>query len=476
MKKVKSMFEKHDLFKIVLGAILLTIVLSWIIPFGYYSNGTLGTTSLGRQGIVDIVASGVYGINFFLQQLIFVLFVGIFYGIVSVSSGYKALVNNIAKKFKGKEKIFVIVSTLVIALLTSVLSQTYIILIFIPFIISIAKKMNLDKLTAFLCTFGAMLVGILGATYGTEGLVYFVTYLNYYNTVDMTVELGIRFGILALAFIVYSFFTIRHMKKVASKKDNEEEINDLFLTDDAANKKVKTWPMALFFVLIFAFTILGYVNWAENFNITVFDKFHTWLTGLAIGDYTIISYILGKNAVAFGSWELYMIMVVLVIILLLTIIIYKVKFDDVLDNALDGLKKMIKPVALIVFAFMVFVLIYWSPFTITITNWLVGDVFNPFLTAISAAITSFFHLDFGYTGYVLGELITSGFGDATNVGFLIYVTMHGLVQFVAPTSVLLLLGLSYLDIPYKKWIKYIWKFALVMLAVLLIIFALLTYL
>ena len=67
------------------------------------------------------------------------------------------------------------------------------------------------------------------------------------------------------------------------------------------------------------------------------------------------------------------------------------------------------------------------------------------------------------------------YGSSFNIGMLIYVTINGLVGFVAPTSAIMLLGLTYLDIPYKKWIKYIWKFALVMLALLLIIFVLLTY-
>ena len=49
------------------------------------------------------------------------------------------------------------------------------------------------------------------------------------------------------------------------------------------------------------------------------------------------------------------------------------------------------------------------------------------------------------------------------------------MQFVAPTSILLFFGLSYLNIPYKKWIKYIWQFALIMLALLLVIFLLLAY-
>lgn len=477
MKKIKSMFEKHDLFKIILLAILVTVVLSWIIPYGYFSGSELTSYGLGRQGLADILLSGVYSANFFLQQLLFVISVGIFYGVISKVSGYQALVSKIAKKLKGKEKAFVLVSSLFITLLTTFLTQTYVIFIFIPFIISIANKMKLDKITAFLCTFGSLLIGVLGATYGTEGFIYFVNYLNYYQSVELTLELGIRFGILALAFIVFNFFTIRHMSKGLKTKKNEDKIEDVFEVEEPTSKKVKTWPVTVFFMVILIFTILGYVDWSNNFNISIFNEFHTWLTELAVGDYTIIAYILGNNATAFGTWSLYSITIVLAIILLLTVFIYKVKLDDIIDNAIEGIKKIIKPVLLILLAYVVFVFIYWCPFTVTISNWVLkmADGFNPFLTTISAIISSLFHIDFGYTGYILGDVMTSYFGSSFNIGFVIYTTINGLVQFVAPTSAILLLGLSYLDVPYKKWIKYIWKFVLIMLALLLIIFTLLTY-
>lgn len=478
MKKIKSMFEKHDLLKIVLLAILVTIVLSWIIPHGYFTGKDFSEYGLGRQGLVDIMLSGVYSANFFLQQLLFVAFLGIFYGVISKTSGYKALVNSVAKKFKGKEKVFVLIVSLFVTVLTTLLSQSFAVLIFVPFIINVVTKLNLDKITAFLCTFGSMLIGVLGATYGTEGLVYFINYLNYYQEVDVALEMGVRVGILALAFIVYNFFTLRHMNKVLSAKKNEDKIEDLFEVEENSNKKVKVWPMALFFFVTLVLVVLGYINWNADFGISVFDNFHTWLTELKIGDYTIIKYILGNNAAALGAWELYVITVVLAVILLLSVVIYKIKLDDFIDNALEGLKKILKPVILLLLAYVIFVLVYWSPFTATISNWILklADGFNPFLTTISAFVSSIFHIDFGYTGYVLGDFMVNYFGDSFNVAFVIYIAINGLVQLVTPTSILVLLGLSYLNIPYKNWIKYIWKFFVIMLVLLVVIFALLTYL
>ena len=53
---------------------------------------------------------------------------------------------------------------------------------------------------------------------------------------------------------------------------------------------------------------------------------------------------------------------------------------------------------------------------------------------------------------------------------LIWQTMYGLAMLVAPTSVVLMATLSYLNIPYQKWLKGVWKIFLIILIVLLAMF------
>ncbi len=476
---MKKENKKNDLFKIILVAILVTFVLTWLIPYGYYSAGELTSSGLGRLGLSDLLASSVYSVSFFLQQIIFVAVVGIFYGILSKTNGYSELVKKVAKLFKKKEYVFVIVSTLFITLITSFFTQTFIVLLFVPFIISIAKELHLDKITSFMCTFGAMFIGILGALFGTEGLVYFVSYLNYYADASVKTAIIGRVIALVVIYLVYVVFTLLHVKKVLnSKKSEEDMVEDLFIESDTQDKKKShVWPMALIFGVLLVISILGYVDWETNFNISVFETFHTWLTELAIGDYTVIGYILGNNATSFGTWQIYSILPILAIVLVIAILMYRVKLDDVIDGAIKGAEKMIKPILLMIGAYMIFVFIYWCPFTATVTDWIVklASGFNPFLTTISAAIASLFHADFGYTGYVVGDLMANFFGDNFSAGFLVYTTINGLVQLVAPTSVLLLIGLSTLDITYKNWIKNIWKFAVIALLILLIIFVFAAY-
>ena len=90
---------------------------------------------------------------------------------------------------------------------------------------------------------------------------------------------------------------------------------------------------------------------------------------------------------------------------------------------------------------------------------------------IVSAISNTFNVDPGYNGYLLGSYLTTGFGNAgIALLFLVFFAIYGLLQFFIPTSILLMVGLTYAKVEYKDWMKYIWRFILGMLCVLLIIF------
>ena len=53
---------------------------------------------------------------------------------------------------------------------------------------------------------------------------------------------------------------------------------------------------------------------------------------------------------------------------------------------------------------------------------------------------------------------------------MIFQSIYGLVMLVAPTSVMLMAGLAYMEVPYTKWLKFIWKVLLqILIAVIIII-------
>ena len=469
---MKKLFKENDLVKFVTLAILVTIILTWIIPGGSFAGTTYTKAEIARIGLIETSLSTVYSVSFFLQQIIFVLVLGAFYGVITLTNGYKELVTKCAKFVKGKEIPVVLVVSALLAVFTSISSQVFAAMIFVPFIITVLLRANLDKKTAFVATFGSIFIGMIGATYGTEGFYYF----NYYMGTDLTTNIKMRFVVLAIAYVLFSIFNVLNVKKVLAGKKVDESKEDKFAVEKATKKKVKVWPIVLLLVVVAAYTVLGYVRWEEQFEITCFTEFHTWLTGLKIGEHAVISYILGGSllggSLPFGTWELYSIFSVLLVVTLIAVIIYRVSLDEIIDGVSNGLSKMAKPTMLMVLAYSIFVIVYWSPIIPTITDWIVSEKFNPFLTTIASFISSIFVADFGYVGYSIGSFLTSAYADNMKQVLVIYPAMHGFVQMIAPTSVILLAGLSYTGISYKEWMKHIWKFIVALLVVLVVVFAL----
>ena len=138
---------------------------------------------------------------------------------------------------------------------------------------------------------------------------------------------------------------------------------------------------------------------------------------------------------------------------------------------------MLKPVCLYVLVYTVFVAAYMSPFIPTITNWAYGltKKFNPFIATAVAFVTSIFHADLGYTGYVVGQFLNASYAENLSLIHTLYVSTYGIVQVLFPVSGLLMVGLSYLKIEYKSWFKYIWMFTVLMLVALLILATIVYY-
>ena len=84
---------------------------------------------------------------------------------------------------------------------------------------------------------------------------------------------------------------------------------------------------------------------------------------------------------------------------------------------------------------------------------------------------SVFYVDFYYTSAGIFSNIVPTLSDSANLSVYaaMFQSLYGLVQIVGPTSILLLVGLSYLEVPYKSWLKYIWRFVVELLIVILIV-------
>lgn len=470
---MKKKEKKYGLFKAMIVFILIAVVLTWLIPNGLFGEtGFTNDGTLTRVGLNDLAWLVYYGLWFSIDKIILLLVIGGMYGILCRTNAYESLVTGIAKKVKN-QKLFVVIISVFLALLTSLLTQTYVVIIFIPFIVSIMNRMKLDKFTILATTFGSMLVGILGATYGTEGLVFFTKYVST-EKINITSTVLIRAGILLIGLILFNFFTLNHMRK----QDKKSESIEMFPIEvEKEEKKRSALPIIVLGILTFIVLILGFVNWEANFGITIFNKFHETLTEISIGNFAVFQSLLGKNMTALGTWEdLFTIISLLMIFTVIFAICYRVKFEEFITNYGEGMKKMLKPVICVMGAYMLMTVVYMSPYLATIINKLLSatDGFNLATMSLSAFLSNIFHTDLGYSGYVFGTYLVGNYADYVNPIYIIFVSLYGFVQFFIPTSAVLGIGLTSLDVKYKDWLKYIWRFLLGMIICLLVIFILMT--
>lgn len=459
----------------------LLILLLLVVIISYFVEGRGG---ISHVALVDLVIDYLQSFYYFFDTILFIFAVGGLYGALNKVPSYKKLLNKIVSKVESKKKLFVIITTIVFVLLTAVGGLNLLALVFIPFVISIILLLGYDKFVALSSTVVATFVGIIGSIFltfrdGTN------QYANSFTTFDKVAGLsGIwnniipKLVLLVLGTGLLIFFIIKHIKN----SNNSEELSNkdvLYVEDRDKGKKddkVRTWPLVVFSSLLLVILVLGFMPWNDLFGIDCFDKFHTWLTGLKLGNYVVFTSLISKNITAFGRWGdvgSYMMAIVCIAIFLLLIkCIYCVTFKELSKGFTYGVKKMIPAVMVLVLAYSILVAAYNNGFVETLIA-KSGEAFgdNVIMGSLLTMFGTIINVDLFYIVAGVISPITTSLTDKAdlNVYAVLFQSFYGLLQICGPTSILLIVTLSYLDVPYSKWLKYIWRFVLYMFILIFVV-------
>ncbi len=242
------------------------------------------------------------------------------------------------------------------------------------------------------------------------------------------------------------------------------------------------WPFTLMFILFFVLLVLAYLPWVNGFGVNAFTDATKAVSEFELFGFPIFGKLLGTIN-SFGNWTVVDMLLPMTLIILFLALVYKVKVQDVLDGALAGIKKALPLGLIVVLLYACLVIVTYHPFQLVIYKTLLGviDKFGfvgALMSSLCAMLASIFNVDPSYTFQSVLLYLASVVTDSTvyPVIGVIFQAMYGFTMLFAPTSVILMVVLSYLDIPYTKWIKTIWKLLLEILAVLLIVFILLVVL
>ena len=142
--------EKNRGLKALGAVILSAIIISWIIPTGGFNGAEFSMApDLSRIGFADIGAGLYYAFNFTLDKLLFLIVLATFYGVLTKVRGYQKLVHNLANSLKNHEIITALGMTLIITAATVMVRDVFVVLVFVPFFVSILKNMKMEKIATF---------------------------------------------------------------------------------------------------------------------------------------------------------------------------------------------------------------------------------------------------------------------------------------------------------------------------------------
>lgn len=468
--KVEPVKEKKN-YSLIIGIALcglLFVVLSWFIPTATIAEGAIKANSTNPVGLFGLIYFPVFTLDAFSKVGFTILAIGGLYGVMAKTGVYSKLVEGMVKKFKQNSKAFLIGTIITFALLNSVLGVPYALLILVPLAMSIVLGLGYSKIVAVASTVGAMLIGSLASTFGYNAAGISSNMLN----IDISTGVLSRFILLVLVTGLYILF----VQSSSSKKEEKEKLE--FVSDVKETKK-NSVPMIIFFVLTVLIAIVSMYNWNALLKIDIFEKFFEDIMAIKIGEFAIVDKVLDLNY-PFGYWDSYELTGLLVVSSLIIGWLYNLKLRDTFEGFVSGAKRLLKPAFYITIANVVLVYMFSSSNGDYMLTWisdkLIGTSgeFNILAVSGVSMIGSFFCNSFNYLFSVLGQVMTISYKQEF-YAVIMFMTqsLHGLLMLILPTSLFLVSGLSILEVSYKEWIKYIWKFLLELLVIILVIGAIL---
>ena len=271
--------------------------------------------------------------------------------------------------------------------------------------------------------------------------------------------------------------------KAAAKGDDVIVVKESLVNDSVekfvptvVDSKHKIWPIVTGFIIMFVVMLLAFIPWSDTFGVEAFSEATTAVTEFELFGFAIFGKLLGTVS-AFGLWSITDLFLVMAVIVALLTVIYKVNVDDALEGFAAGAKKAFVPAIITVLVYLCLVITTYHPYQLAIYKGLltIGDGFNVITATLAGIFSGLFNQD---AAYVFQAVVPYFAGLVTNtdvypIAGILFQSVYGVTMLVAPTSLILTIVLSYLEVSYKDWLKSIWKLLVELLVVLLIIFTIL---
>lgn len=446
--KTKKSFKMPHTFVILLIIILVAVVMTWVVPSGKYAryeneNGTKVVDASDFSYVEDVSVSltsiPLTIVNAFVDNadlIILILFSGGAIYMLTSAGALQALVAKVARRFSHKLEIFIPLLMLVFALICTTQGvNTFI--GFAPIMVMLALSLGLDSIVGV----GIILLG--GAVGFSTGTLNISTTLVAQKIAELPTYSGIayRWVCFAVFYVITCFWLVRYAKKI----QKDPTLSPMYELDKSS-----------------------------EFNNAQLEDFGEMTTRKVL---CILSLVVALIVIVYGciklDWDFAEQSAVFLVMAVVIGIFAGFDANKICTEFMVGCKKMLGAAFIIGFARSIGTVLSAGVITDTIVHSLAQ-----LLDTLPASLLGVGML---FANTIINVFLTSGSGQAAAVmpimvplADLLGITRQtcvlafnfgdGFCNYVLPTSTALMGILSAGNVPYDRWMKFMWKLFLVWFA------------
>ncbi|WP_432663676.1 YfcC family protein [Wukongibacter baidiensis] len=462
MKKIKMPTAYAILFAIIIAVAILT----WIVPAGEYDYvdpdaskkepipGTYHTVEQNPQGPKEVVLAPVTGFYDAVDVALFIIVIGGFLGVIMKTGAIDAGIAGTTQKLKGRENVMIPILMILFGLGGTSFGMAEETIAFYPLILPVFIAAGYDAITATAVVLLGAGVGVLGSTVNP-----FATGIaSGFAGISLGEGIFLRVIILVVGEIAAILYVMRYANKVKkdpSKSlvyDMREENKKHFLAEssegDFPELTGKRKSILFLFGLTFIIMVIGVIPF-EDIGITFIPTLGWWfgeLTALFLVSAVLIGIVARMNeeelvsSFVTGARDLLGVALIVGISRGITVVMNAGKITDTVLNLGESTLSATGSIA-----FAILTYIFYIPLSFLIPS-------TSGLATLSMPIMA-----------PLGDFA----GVARNIVITAYQSASGIVNLITPTSAVVMGGLAIARVSYDKWLRFVWKFLLMLMVIII---------
>ena len=443
-------FRMPTAYTILFILLILVAAATWLIPAGSYAHGEDGAPAAGTyhqveqqpQGPGDVILASFEGFYDAVDVALFILMVGGFLGVVMKTGAIDAGVSRVVGVLGGKEILLIPVLMILFSLGGTSFGMWEETMAFYPLLIPVFISAGYDALVGIAVVLLGSGAGVLASTVNP-----FATGIaSGFAGVSLGDGLGLRLVMLVVFDAAAIWYVMAYAAKVRSHPERSlvAGLSHKFTGRtggdvpmlDGRRKLVLAIFAAVFLVMIYAVIPFDEIG----LPIPTLGWWFPELSGLFLVGGVVIGLVYGLGEVdtvdsfVAGAADLIGVAFIIGISRGITVLMNSGRITDTVlywgEQALEGAGSVL---------FILLVYLIYLPLSILIPS-------SSGLATLSIPIVA----PLGQFAGVGAGLIVTAFQSAS-----------GLVNIITPTAAVVMGGLAFGDVPYDRWVRFVWKLILI---------------